>query len=113
MEDIPHCDNKLIKGKVDDNYLNNLKIEINQNTNINMIKKNIIYTWKKIPFIYERDNICNNIHLTNNHTPFNICQNYLPNNCQCQSCPRNYGLENNKCIECTGCLLSQINSCKC
>ena len=43
----------------------------------------------------------------------NICQNYLPNNCQCQSCLRNYSLENNKCIECTGCLLSQINSCKC
>ena len=43
----------------------------------------------------------------------NICGNYLSNTCQCQSCPRNYGLENNKCIECTGCLLSEMNSCKC
>ena len=43
----------------------------------------------------------------------NICGNYLPNSCQCLSCPKNYGLENYKCFECTGCILSETNSCKC
>ena len=43
----------------------------------------------------------------------NKCKNYIENTCNCPSCPDNFGLEDNKCIECTGCISSENNSCKC